>query len=154
MALLHLCRSARMKRKLLGIHNLRRDCGWKLNEQNTAFEAAASDNESSASQVTIRPASLDDLGAMVAIWNDGQISQGHKPIEHEQAICIFRKRVSAFTNATVIQSPREVAVPYPRGGRDKRHNDAESSRVPRTLRSNMLHRSSTKSSDPIERFPG
>jgi L-amino acid N-acyltransferase YncA len=59
--------------------------------------AASTDSESSKAHVTIRPASLDDLGAMVAIWDDGQISQGHKPIEHEQAIGIFRKRVESQT---------------------------------------------------------
>jgi L-amino acid N-acyltransferase YncA len=66
--------------------------------ETTHSNATVTDSESSEPQVMIRPASLDDLGVMVAIWHDGQISQGHKPIGHEQALCIFRKRVESQTS--------------------------------------------------------
>src|SRR5262249_35744251 len=49
----------------------------------------------SEAPVTIRPASVEDLTEIVAIWSDGQISQGEKPPDLDQAMSIFRKRLES-----------------------------------------------------------
>jgi L-amino acid N-acyltransferase YncA len=54
--------------------------------------------------VTIPPASIEDLPEIVVIWlwRDGQISQGNRTIDSEQAASVFLKRVESQAGANGI----------------------------------------------------
>lgn len=49
--------------------------------------------ESTAGEITIRPATTDDLREIVTMWREGQVSQGEEPLPQEEAIGVFRTRL-------------------------------------------------------------
>jgi len=49
-------------------------------------------------QATIRRASIEDLDEIVAIWYDGQLSQGNEPLKREEVKGIFRQRLESQTD--------------------------------------------------------
>jgi len=55
--------------------------------------AAATGSESGEAQVTIRPASIDDLREIAIIWSEGQMTQGDTPPNLDEAMEAFRTRV-------------------------------------------------------------
>jgi L-amino acid N-acyltransferase YncA len=48
--------------------------------------------------VAIRPASVRDVREIALIWRDGQLSQGDQPLDLDEAINVFRKRVESATD--------------------------------------------------------
>ena len=48
--------------------------------------------------MTIRRASIKDLDEIVAIWFDGQPSQGNEPLKLDEAKGIFRQRLESQTD--------------------------------------------------------